>query len=87
MTFDAGDGPPSIAPGEFRTSPPRSRRPRDAITGDYNVVMTATAAEATGNATIRVKVETPAFWWIAGLLLIVAVFAGLYWVFRTYGRR
>lgn len=59
----------------------------DAITGDYNVVMTAKAAEASGNVTIRVKVETPAFWWIAGILLIVAVFAGLYWVFRTYGRR
>ena len=59
----------------------------DAITGDYNVVMTAKAAEASGNTTIRVKVETPAYWWIAGLLLIVAVFAGLYWVFRTYGRR
>ena len=49
--------------------------------------MTAKAAEGSGNVTIRVKVETPAFWWIAGLLLIVAVFAGLYWVFRTYGRR
>ena len=59
----------------------------DAITGDYNVVMTAKAAEASGTTTIRVKVETPAYWWIAGLLLIVAVFAGLYWVFRTYGRR
>ena len=29
----------------------------------------------------------PQFWWIVGVVLIVAVFAGLYWVFRTYGRR
>ena len=34
-----------------------------------------------------VKVETPAFWWIAGLALIALVFVGLWWVFRTYGRR
>ena len=39
------------------------------------------------DTTIRVRVETPQFWWIVGVVLIVAVFAGLYWVFRTYGRR
>lgn len=59
----------------------------DAIAGDYNVVMTAAGAEASGNVTIRVRVETPQFWWIAGIVLIGATFAGLYWVFRTYGRR
>jgi uncharacterized repeat protein (TIGR01451 family) len=60
----------------------------DAITGDYNVTMTAKATEASSDATtIRFTVETPAYWWIAGILLIVAVFAALYWVFRTYGRR
>ena len=60
----------------------------DAITGDYNVTMTAKATEASSSATtIRFTVETPAYWWIAGILLIVAVFAALYWVFRTYGRR
>ena len=44
-------------------------------------------AEASDNVSIRVRVETPQIWWIAGVALIVAVFAGLYWVFRTYGRR
>jgi uncharacterized membrane protein len=78
---------PSIDPGAFQDFTAKITPTSDAITGDYNVVMTAKAAEATGTTTIRVKVETPAFWWIAGLLLIVAVFAGLYWVFRTYGRR
>jgi uncharacterized membrane protein len=77
----------SVAPGAFSDITARITPTSDAITGDYNVVMTAKAAEASGTTTIRVKVETPAYWWIAGLLLIVAVFAGLYWVFRTYGRR
>lgn len=49
--------------------------------------MTAKGAEATNEVTIRVRVETPQIWWIAGIVLIIAVFAGLYWVFRTYGRR
>jgi uncharacterized repeat protein (TIGR01451 family) len=59
----------------------------DAITGDYNVTMTATGAEASGNTVIRVRVETPGFWMLIGAGLIVLVLAGLYWVFRTYGRR
>ncbi len=78
---------PSIDATAFQDFTAHITPTSDAITGDYNVVVTAKAAEASGNVTIRVKVETPAFWWIAGLLLIVAVFAGLYWVFRTYGRR
>lgn len=59
----------------------------DAIAGDYAVTMTATGAEANGNTDIRVRVETPQFWWIVGVVLIAGTFAGLYWVFRTYGRR
>jgi uncharacterized repeat protein (TIGR01451 family) len=59
----------------------------DAIAGDYVVTMTATGAEANGSTDIRVRVETPQFWWIVGVVLIAGTFAGLYWVFRTYGRR
>jgi len=76
-----------IAPGEAKTVTAQITPTSDAITGDYNVVITAKGAEASGDVTIRVKVETPAFWWIAGVALIALVFAGLYWVFRTYGRR
>jgi uncharacterized membrane protein len=60
----------------------------DAITGDYNVGITTRSEEAaSGDVQLRVKVETPAFWWIAGVALIALVFVGLWWVFRTYGRR
>jgi uncharacterized membrane protein len=77
----------TIAPGESATVTAQITPTGDAITGDYNVAVSAKAVEASGDVTIRVKVETPAFWWIAGVALIAAVFAGLYWVFRTYGRR
>ena len=59
----------------------------DAIAGDYELTMSAKGTEASDDVTIRVRVETPQLWWIVGVVLIVLVFAGLYWVFRTYGRR
>jgi uncharacterized membrane protein len=59
----------------------------DAIAGDYELTLSAKGAEASDDVTIRVRVETPQLWWIVGVVLIVLVFAGLYWVFRTYGRR
>lgn len=59
----------------------------DAIAGDYVVTMTVTGAETKATQDIRVRVETPQLWWIAGVVLLVATFAGLAWVFRTYGRR
>ena len=59
----------------------------DAIAGDYELTISAKGTEASDDVTIRVRVETPQLWWIVGVVLIVLVFAGLYWVFRTYGRR
>ncbi len=60
---------------------------KDAIAGDYVVTLKVAGAEANGSVDIRVRVETPQFWWIAGVVLLLATFVGLYWVFRTYGRR
>jgi uncharacterized repeat protein (TIGR01451 family) len=77
----------SIAPNATETLTATITPSADAIAGDYALTITTKAAEATDNVAIRVRVETPQVWWIAGVLLIVAVFAGLYWVFRTYGRR
>jgi uncharacterized membrane protein len=86
VTFDP-ESIPTIAAGATETVTATITPTGDAITGDYNVILSVDAAEASGDVTIRVKVETPAFWWIAGLALIAVVFAGLWWVFRTYGRR
>lgn len=60
---------------------------QDAIAGDYVVTMSVSGTQANASQDIRVRVETPQLWWIAGVVLLVATFAGLYWVFRTYGRR
>ncbi len=60
---------------------------KDAIAGDYAITFNANGTEASGKQDIRVRVETPQLWWIAGVVLLVATFAALYWVFRTYGRR
>jgi uncharacterized membrane protein len=88
VTFDP-DTIPSLAPGATAAATVTAKiiPTGDAIAGDYELTMTATGTEANDSATIRVTVETPQFWWIVGIVLIVAVFAGLYWVFRTYGRR
>jgi uncharacterized membrane protein len=86
VTF-APESVASIAPKATETLTATITPSADAIAGDYALTITTKGAEATGNVAIRVRVETPQVWWIAGVLLIVAVFAGLYWVFRTYGRR
>ena len=60
---------------------------KDAIAGDYVITMKVAGAEASGSVDIRVRVDTPQFWGIIGIVVLVAVFVGLFWVFRTYGRR
>ncbi|HEY6571300.1 MAG TPA: NEW3 domain-containing protein [Candidatus Limnocylindrales bacterium] len=78
---------PSIEAGATQTVTAHITPSGDAIAGDYEMTITSRATEASDDVSIRVRVETPQFWWIVGVVLIVAVFAGLYWVFRTYGRR
>ena len=59
----------------------------DAIAGDYNLTFRANAEEANGTASIRFTVEASILGALIGGALIVAAFAGLWWVFRRYGRR
>ncbi len=77
----------TLAADETQTVTAKITPSNDAIAGDYQMTVTAKGAEATGDVSIRVRVDTPQFWWIVGVVLILATFAGLYWVFRTYGRR
>lgn len=77
----------AVAPGTPATITAKITPSSDAIAGDYEMTLTAKGAEASDDVAIRVRVETPQLWWIVGVALIVAVFGGLYWVFRTYGRR
>lgn len=59
---------------------------QSSISGDYVVNMTATAKETSNTANFRVTVETQTVWGVVGIVIIVAIFACLYEVFRKFGR-
>ena len=59
----------------------------DAVAGDYMVTLTAEQDGQQSSTDIRFTVETSRWWGLAGILLIVAVGVGLWYVFRVYGRR
>jgi len=86
--FDPGDPIPEIAPNSEPVTVTATLTPANqAIAGDYALQFRAAAEKETQNMTYRVTIETPQLWGILGIVLIVAVLGGLYWVFRTYGRR
>jgi uncharacterized membrane protein len=59
----------------------------DAVAGDYMVTLTAEVEGQRTSVDIRYTVETSRWWGLVGVLIIVAVAAGLWYVFRVYGRR
>ena len=80
---------PAIPPGQTATITATITPSGEAVAGDYVVTFNAKAAEsgADGTAQIRYTVETSPLWALVGLGLIVLILAGLFYVFRTYGRR
>jgi uncharacterized membrane protein len=60
-----------------------------ALAGDYLLTLRARTADssASGSAEFRVAVQTPTLWGLAGVGVLAAVTGGLYWIFRTFGRR
>jgi len=60
---------------------------KKAIAGDYIVNMSARTSEKTADAVFRMTVETSVLWGWIGVLIILAVIGGVYYLFRTYGRR
>jgi uncharacterized membrane protein len=80
---------PSIPPGEKATITATITPSSEAVAGDYALSFSAKAAESGADATaaLRFTVETSPIWAIVGLGLIVLILAGLFYVFRTYGRR
>jgi uncharacterized membrane protein len=59
----------------------------NAIAGDYLVTFRANSTDANATTDIRFTIETSPLWGLVGVALIVAVGAGLWWVFQRYGRR
>jgi uncharacterized membrane protein len=77
----------SIAPGATANFVATIKPSGEAVAGDYVVTVTSANDQATGNAQIRFTVETSPIWAIVGIAIIVLILAGLFYVFRTYGRR
>jgi uncharacterized membrane protein len=90
VTFEPEGGKiDSVAPGGGTGQVIATITPsKDAVAGDYNMTFNMSSAEQqSASVAIRFTVETSPIWAIAGLLLIAAIFAGLFYVFRTFGRR
>ncbi|OXS59980.1 hypothetical protein B1A99_10665 [Cohnella sp. CIP 111063] len=58
-----------------------------ALAGDYVANLTASSPEKTASAMFRVTVETSMLWGWIGVLIVLVVAAGIYGLFRKYGRR
>lgn len=89
VTYAPAEGIVSIAPGATDTITATITPSSEAVAGDYVVSFNATAAEggAASAAQIRFTVETSPLWALIGLGIIVLIIGGLFYVFRTYGRR
>lgn len=86
VTFD----PKSIDvlnPGEKRQITATITANSKAIAGDYVVSMRASAKEASEKVDFRVTVKTSTLWGLVGIVVVLGVCAGVYWVFHQYGRR
>ncbi|MGO9179732.1 MAG: NEW3 domain-containing protein [Candidatus Limnocylindrales bacterium] len=77
----------SLQAGDSQTVTATIHPPSDALTGDYDVTMTASGGGASQDVDIRTTVQTSPLWGFVGLALIAIVLVGLGWVFRRYGRR
>lgn len=58
-----------------------------ALVGDYVVRLTARTPEDSSTQEFRITVKTSTTWGIVGILVIIGLIAGLYYIFKKYGRR
>ncbi|SCG82582.1 hypothetical protein DW1_0975 [Proteiniborus sp. DW1] len=58
-----------------------------ALVGDYVVRLTARTPEDSSTQEFRITVKTSTTWGIIGILIIVGLVVGLYYIFKKYGRR
>ncbi|HEY8800266.1 MAG TPA: NEW3 domain-containing protein [Candidatus Limnocylindrales bacterium] len=87
VTFDPVGGKVDVAAGQTGTVTAIITPSADAVAGDYVVSFTSSNDQARATQDIRFTVETSPIWALVGIGIIVAILAGLFYVFRTYGRR
>jgi len=76
-----------IKPGQSVPVTATIKSSKEALAGDYVLAMTASAAEKSADAVFRVTVKTSVLWGWIGVLIVLAVIGGVYWLIRKYGRR
>jgi uncharacterized membrane protein len=78
----------SIEAGATETVSAQIKPSGNAIAGDYNITIAASGDQSTRDSVVvRYTVDTNILWGLIGVVLIVAVAAGIWWVFQRYGRR
>jgi len=77
----------SLLPGEQGTAKAYIKASSEAIAGDYVVSIKAATPEVADTADFRITVKTSALWGLIGVLIIALVGAGIYYLFRVYGRQ
>ncbi len=88
VAFDpAGGKLDTVAAGQTGTVTAIITPSADAVAGDYVVTFNSSNDSAHATQDIRFTVETSPVWALVGIGVIVAILAGLFYVFRTYGRR
>jgi uncharacterized membrane protein len=86
VTFDPAT-PPTIQPQTTQKVTAIITPSANAITGDYQTTIKVSNDQANDSIELRTTIETSQIWALVGIALIVLVLGGLFWVFRTYGRR
>ncbi len=86
VTFDE-DTIDVLPAGETKQVVAHIKASSDAIAGDYAVSLKASTDETSSQCDIRVAVKTSTVWGIVGVVIILALIAGLVYLFRKFGRR
>jgi uncharacterized membrane protein len=88
VTFDPASLA-TLAPNDTGTITATITPSGEAVAGDYVITFNggATEEDADASAQIRFTVETSPIWALVGLGIIALILGGLFYIFRTYGRR
>lgn len=73
--------------GESRTVQAKIKAPSDVMAGDYVTQIKAQAALASSEVDFRMSVKTSTLWGFVAIGIIALVIAGLFFVFKKFGRR
>ena len=77
----------SLEPGERATVQVTVVPPADIVAGEYKIVSKVKGDQAEGEDEYRIVVKEQSYVAVFGLIVMIGVGAGLYYMFRKYGRR